>query len=56
MDKSLPKLSVLSIVYKLPDINPLYITIHSKWMRTDLLCGNRVASEITMEALRQVAE
>lgn len=56
MDKSLPKLNVLSILYKPPDTNPLYITIHPEWIRADLLSVNLVTSETTMEALYLVAE
>lgn len=37
MDKSLPKQSVIYISHA--GYNPLYIAIHPKWIRTDLLCG-----------------
>lgn len=56
MDKSLPKLNLLSILYKPPDINPLYITIHSEWIRADLLSVILAASETTTEALHLVSE
>lgn len=57
MDKSVPKLNVLSILYKPPDINP---SIHQHtfppWIRADLLSGNLAVSPTTMEALHLVAE
>lgn len=37
MDKSLPKQSVIYSSHA--GYNPLYIAIHPKWIRTDLLCG-----------------
>lgn len=52
MDKSFPTLNMLSILYKPPDTNPLYIHIHPQWIRTDLLSVNLSASE-TKQALRK---
>lgn len=37
MDKSSPKRSVIYTLHA--GYNPLYIAIHPKWIRTDLLCG-----------------
>lgn len=51
MDKPLPKLSVLSILYKPPETNPPHVSIHSEWIRARLLSVNLVASETRMEAL-----
>lgn len=37
LDKSLHSLNMLSILYKPPDTNPLYVHIHPPWIRAALL-------------------
>lgn len=57
MDKSVPKLNVLSILHKPPDINPsIHHHTFPPWIRADLLSGNLVVSWATVEALHLVAE
>lgn len=55
MDKSLQTLNMLSMLYKPPDTNPLYIHIDPRWMRAALLSVILIASETTMEALYLMA-
>lgn len=55
MDKSLQTLNMLSMLYKPPDTNPLYIHIDPRWIRAALLSVILIASETTMEALYLMA-